>query len=180
MLTHPVTTSLEEQQRGLLALLRGQSTAHPDPWLTSVTASPGLKMMHSIAGWWHRFQIEWQCRYTSRLMKRLGCFESYVAQHFREHPAPPSIEELSTQFLLSLQDHDNLLLRAVARLELTCIRPQRRRTTTIYWDRNPNRVMDALDRFLELPNPEPKIRYVLRMGAALPDGVSCVREVLSA
>lgn len=182
MLTHPVTTSLEQQQRGLLALLRGQSIPQSDPWLTNVASSPGLKMMHSIADWWHRFQIEWQCRYTSRLMKRLGCFESYVAEHFREHPAPPSIEELSTQFLLSLQNHDNLLLRAVARLELACIRPQRNRarTTTIYWDRNPNQVMDALDRFIELPDPEPKVRYVLRMGAALPEGVSCERQVLRA
>ncbi len=172
--------TLEQQQRSLLAILRSQPAPHRDPWLDKVATSPGLTMIQSIALWWQRFQIEWQCRYTSRLMKRLGCFNTYVAEHFREHPAPSSIEELSAQFLSSLHDHGHPLLRAVARLELACIQPKSARTTTIYWDRNPNQVMDALDRFAELPQPEPKVRYVLRMGGDLPDGVRCVREVLRA
>jgi hypothetical protein len=175
--------TLEQQQRSLLAIVRGApSKSHSDPWLESVASSSGLQMIHTIAAWWQRFQIEWQCRYTSRLMKRLGCFESYLATHFREHPAPPSIEELSAQFLSSLQHHDDPLLRAIARLELACIKSKiaRPRTTTIYWDRNPNQVMDALDRSTRLPEPEAKVRYVLQMGADLPNGVRCTRQVLRA
>jgi hypothetical protein len=175
--------TLEQQQRSLLSMVRGHSPKTPsDPWLEEVQASSGLKMIHTIALWWQRFQIEWQCRYTSRLMKRLGCFESYLADHFRKHPAPPSIEELTAQFLASLQQHDDPLLRAVARLELACIESKAApaRTTTIFWDRNPNQVMDALDRFAKLPEPEPKVRYILRMGVDLPNGVICKRQVLRA
>src|ERR1700722_5200342 len=136
-----IMLTLEQQQRSLLAILRSQPAPHRDPWLDKVATSPGLTMIESIALWWQRFQIEWQCRYPSRLMKRLGCFNTYVAEHFREHPAPSSIEELSAQFLSSLHDHGHPLLRAVARLELACIQPKNARTTTIYWDRNPNQVM---------------------------------------
>jgi hypothetical protein len=137
-------------------------------------------MIHSIAQWWQRFQIESQCRYTSRMMKRLGYFEQYVAEYFRIHPAPPSIEELSGRFLWSLRDHEDPVLRAVAQLELTCIQvsDERARGAIIYWDRNPNEVMDALDRFEPLPTREPGVRYILRMGPDLPDGVSCVREAI--
>jgi hypothetical protein len=115
-------------------------------------------------------------------MKRLGCFESYLAEHFRKHPAPPSIEEMSRHFLSSLERHDDPLLRAVARLELTCIESKvaPAHTTIIFWDRNPNEVMDALDRYAQLPDPEPKVRYILRMGANLPGGISCKRQVLRA
>ena len=115
-------------------------------------------------------------------MKRLGCFESYVEAHFRKHPIPPSIEELTAQFLSSLQRHEDPLLRAVASLELACIQSNitPERSTTIFWDRDPNQVMDALDRFAKLPDPEPKVRYILRMGANLPDGISCKRQILRA
>jgi hypothetical protein len=184
--------TLEQQQRGLSGLIlhrpvhgSAQCPSDPshlqsDPWLRSAASSPGLKMIHAIALWWQRFQIEWTCRYTSRLMKRLDCFEPYLESHFRENPNPPSIERISAQFLNSLQDHPDPLLRAVARLELVCIQSRiaRARITTIYWDRNPNLVMDALDRFGDLPKPEPGIRYVLRLGATLPNGVTCVRQVL--
>ena len=174
--------TLEQQQRSLLAIVRGHSFKAPsDPWLEEVQASSGLKMIHTIALWWQRFQIEWQCRYTSRLMKRLGCFESYLADHFHKHPAPPSIEELTAQFLASLDQHDDPLLRAVARLELACIESKTApASTTIFWDRNPNQVMDALDRFAKLPEPEPKVRYILRMSANLPGGISCKRQILRA
>ena len=175
--------TLEEQQKSLLAIVRGSaSNLYSDPWLRSAAGSPALKMIHSIALWWQRFQIEWQCRYTSRLMKRLGCFESYLESHFRKHPAPSSVEEMAAQFLSSLQRHQDPLLRAVASLELACIKSKiaSAHTTTIFWDRDPNQVMDALDRFARLPDPEPKVRYILRMGANLPDGISCKRQVLRA
>jgi hypothetical protein len=133
-------------------------------------------------------QLERQCRYTTLLMKRLGCFEDYAAAHLRDHSAPSSVEEMCARFLFSLRNHRNPVLRAVAGLELACIWPidpfapfgARAHTTTIYWDRNPNQVMDALARSAGLPEPEPRVRYVLRMGIDLPDGVTCVRQVLRA
>jgi hypothetical protein len=181
--------SLEQQQRSLLPFFRQRPADRTaDTEIDSYAPSPRLQVIHDVALWWQRLQIEWHCRYTSRLMKRLGCFDAHVAAHFREYPTPHSIEEMSVQFLSSLRNHEDPVLRAVAGLELACIRPVDpfnpsglpAGTTTIYWDRNPNHIMDALDRGDKLPDPEPRIRYVLRMGPSLPDGVSCVRQVLRA
>jgi hypothetical protein len=189
--------SLEQQQRSLFTFFRQRPADHsPNPGrgpaigsgASNNAPSPRLQVIHDVALWWQRMQIEWHCRYTSRLMKRLGCFDEYVAAHFREYPTPPSMEEMSAQFLASLKNHEDPVLRAVARLELACIRPFDSRTpsaswtstTTIYWDRNPNQVMDALDQHVKLPEPEPRVRYILRMGSGLPNGVSCIRQVLRA
>jgi hypothetical protein len=178
--------TLAQQQQSLAAILRGQAVdveAGPclvDPWLANVAQSGGLRMIRQITSWWQRFQIESQCRYTARLMKQMGCFEQYVTAHFAEHPAPASIEELSSQFLSSLQGHENSLLRAVASLELLCITSSdvAERTAIIYWDRNPNKVMDALNCCDGLPEAEAGVRYVLRMSPELPGGISCVLEAL--
>jgi hypothetical protein len=174
--------SLAEQQQCLLAILQGRPVdTNDDAWLESVTESRELILLREIASWWQQFQIEWQCRYTSRLMKRMGCFPEYVAAHFRENPTLPSIEELTTQFLSSLQNHQNPLLHAVAAFELACIafadNPEL--TATINWDRNPEQVMKALNSFEPLPELEPGTRYVLQIGAEFPGGVSCVRETHS-
>jgi len=146
----------------------------------------GLQIIHDIAQWWQRIQIGRQCRYTARMMKRLGCFEEQITEYLRDHTHSKSIDEICAQFLATLVNHKDPVLRAVARLELACLQPidpftplgSRSRVITIYWDRNPNQVMDALDRFAELPEPEPRVRYVLRLCADLPNGVTCVRQAL--
>jgi len=174
--------SLEQQQLGLLAILRDRPAELPsDPWLKSIAKSDGLKMIHHIAGWWQRFQIEAQCRYTSRLMKRVGCFEHNVEEYFNIHPTPPSIEELTTQFLSSVKHDDNPLLSAVAHFELACLRlnDETANTQTVVWDRDPSEVLLALESFGPLPGPEPKTRFVMCLSALLPGSVSCVREELS-
>ena len=173
--------SLEQQQLGLLGMLRDRPTELPsDPWLRSVAKSDGLKMIHHIAGWWQRFQIEAQCRYTSRLMKRLGCFERYVEEYFNIHPTPPSIEELTSQFLSSVQQDRDPLLSAIAHFELTCLRlnDEVSRTETVIWDRDPSQVLLALENSDALPDPEPNVRFLMNLSATLPGCVSCVREEL--
>jgi len=181
-------TLLEQQQR-LLEILRGHAAdagsaeSNPDraglesdPWLGSVIRSPGLRILRQTASWWQRFQIESTCRYTSRLMKRQGCFEGYLDAHFAAHPAPPAIEELAVEFLASLEEDENPLLRAVAQFELFCMKSAQApsRATTVLWDRNPEAVLLALERFQPLPDPEPGVRYLLRLKPAEP--VSCLRE----
>ena len=183
--------TLLEQQQKLLEILRGRpadaathgSTATDeaivsDPWLGGVVRSSGLRILHQTASWWQRFQIESSCRYTSRLMKRLGCFESYLTAHFAAHPAPPAIEEMAAQFLTSLAEHENPLLRAVAQFELfyagsVGVTPG---AITLIWDRDPEVVMVALDRFQPLPEPAGDVRYRLRLSSNEP--VSCTRESL--
>lgn len=184
-------TLLEQQQR-LLDILRGRlasnersgldTTTHDmiksDPWLASVVGSPGLLVMRLTASWWQRFQIESSCRYSSRLMKRLGCFERYLAAHFAMYSAPAAIEELATQFLASLAEHENPLLCAVAQFELFCVGSAEApsRDITIFWDRDPQAVMVALDRFQPLPEPAAGVRYRLQLSSINP--VTCTRESL--
>jgi hypothetical protein len=174
--------NLEQQQLGLLAMLRDRPTELPsDPWLQSVAKSDGLKMIHRIAGWWQRFQIEGQCRYTSRLMKRLGCFEQYVEEYFNIHPTPPSIEELTSQFLSSVKQDNDPLLSSVAHFELACLRLNDEISSTdiVTWDRDPSQVLLALENFGTLPSPEPNVRFVMSLSASLPGSVSCVRVELA-
>lgn len=172
----PEQQQLAQQQFALRELLRSRPVdLAADAWLIRVAQSRGLSLLKQIASWWQRFQLESQCRYTTRLMKRLGCFESWLAAHCAAQPAPTSPEDLSARFLSSLHTHEDCLLRAVASFELACLTPPsaRRSTTLTFWDRNPDAVMDALDRRLELPPPEPDILYVLRIG---PSGISCTRK----
>jgi hypothetical protein len=183
--------TLLEQQQKLLEILRGRRadagiteslpvdvTIASDPWLASVVRSPGLQILRQTASWWQRFQIESTCRYTSRLMKRLGCFESYLESHIAGRTAPPAIEELTAQFLTSLAEHDHPLVRAVAQLELFCMgsADAPARSATIDWDRNPEAVMVALDRGRPLPEAEPGVRYRMRLKSSEP--VTCMREPL--
>jgi hypothetical protein len=149
-----------------------------DPWLASVICSRGLLILHQAALWWQHFQIESSCRYTSRLMKRLGCFESYLTAHFTTYPAAPAIEDLTAQFLTLLAEHENPLLRAVAQFELFCVGSAEATSgaVTIVWDRDPEAVMVALDRFQPLPEPAADARYHLHLSSNNP--AYCIRESL--
>jgi hypothetical protein len=184
--------TLLEQQQKLRDILRGRpagnetsglgttthDTIESDPWLASVVGSPGLIIMRLTASWWQRFQIESSCRYSSRLMKRLGCFERYLAAHFATHSAPDAIEKLSTQFLASLAKHENPLLCAVAQFELFCVGSAEApsRDIAIFWDRDPQAVLVALDQFQPLPEPVAGVRYRLQLSSTNP--TNCTRESL--
>lgn len=175
--------SLAQQQENLRAIVQGRpADTLGDRWLTEVSASQGLQVLRATIAWWQRFQIEAQCRYTSRLLKRLDRFERCVEACYRDHSAPPSIEELSTMFLRSLETHEELLVRAVAAFELACLAPPRpgEPGRTIEWDRNPVDMILALDRCEPLPHPEPGAQYILRIAAHLPGGMQCIREELPA
>jgi hypothetical protein len=175
--------TLRQQQQSLRRILTGapaaavSATAETDPWLTEVLHSPGLAMTREIAAWWLRFQIESQCIYTSRLMKRMGCYATYIDDHFSQNPTPPAIEELALQFLTSLAGHPDTLLRAVAAFEQACLAPAGPPHPVItQWDRNPNAVITALNQGAELPPPEPGIQYTLTIGPGTPPTVHCSEE----
>ena len=59
-------TQLERQQRGLLDLIKNRGVPPEDPYLRQVANSRELEMVREIAIWWRAFQIEDQCRFTSR------------------------------------------------------------------------------------------------------------------
>jgi hypothetical protein len=173
--------TLREQQQSLRRILTSTPAGEieTDPWLTEVLQSPGLAMTREIASWWLRFQLESQCLYTSRLMKRMRCYATYIDDHFSQNPTPPAIEELTFHFLSSLASHPDPLLRAVSIFELECLVPSATHhiPVAIVWNRNPHHVLDALSHGAELPEPDPCARYILTIGppSDSPRHVSCTR-----
>jgi hypothetical protein len=158
-------TVLEQQQRGLLALLKRRPVeVGADPWLETVAASPALDMMQEIALWWRCYQISAACRFASRLLKQLGRFEDTVAQFFETRPTSAFTEELGRDFLGSLSADADPLVREVAATELHLSTLD---GAEVSWDRNPNAVFAALDRFEPVPPPEPDYAYTLRVGRLL-------------
>jgi hypothetical protein len=174
-------SALELQQRGLLALIKNRGGVPDDSYLRGVANSRGLAMMRGIALWWRAFALQAQCPFTTRLLKRLGCFDALVANYFDHNATSPFVEELSMAFLASLHGHANPLVRAVSRFEhaLLAIGGGSTDSYEIVWDRHPDVVVHALDTGAELPPPEPGILYRMRVDSELRGTVACVQEVVS-
>jgi hypothetical protein len=169
-------TTLERQQRGVLALIKQRPLdENCDAWVESLQGSREIGMMREIALWWQRFQLEAQCRYTSRLLRRLGSFEREVTKFFQSNPASPYVEELAQAFLESLQDHPELLVRCVAKFELCSIGLHEGNSSSgrIVWDRDPAATMLALETFTPLPSCEPHVEYIVEISAAIPGHIAC-------
>lgn len=169
-------TSLERQQRGVLALLKQRPAIQAeDRWLESVSVSREIGMLREIALWWRRYQIEAQCRYTSRLLKRLGCFEDEAAKYFRASATSPYIEELALDFLQSLANHPDPLIRSVAAFESACLKLRAGilGDCQIVWDRDPSLTMAALDKSDPIPASEPGIAYVMKIDKGIASPISC-------
>jgi hypothetical protein len=171
-------TQLERQQRGLLDLIKNRGVPPEDPYLRQVANSRELEMVREIAIWWRAFQIEDQCRFTSRLLKRCECFEDVVVTYFNNHRTSPFIEELSQDFLNSLVDDPDWLIRAVSQFELALlkVRAGSAECFEVLWDRYPENVILALEESSRLPPPESGCVYRMRIGRDLPRTVVCTRE----
>jgi hypothetical protein len=172
-------SSLEHRQRGLLDLVKNRGQFPCDPYLQQVANSRELAMVRKIALWWRAVSLEAQCRFTARLLKRLDCFDARVGDYFDRHATSPFIEELSLGFLASLHDHDDPLVCSIAQFEfaLLKVRSGSADTHEIEWDRNPDRVVLALERADELPPCESDCRYRMQVGRDLPGMIACSREL---
>jgi len=170
--------ALELQQRGLLALIKNRDGVPDDPYLQRVARSRELAMMRGIALWWRALAIDMQCRFTPRLLKRLGCFDALVARYFDQNSTSPFIEEVNLGFLASLHGYDDPLVRAVSRFEhaLLAIKAGSTDTYEIVWDRHPDRVVHALETGAALPPPEAHTLYRMHASSQLPGTVACVQE----
>ena len=159
-------------------MLKGRPV-HPtgDEWLSRVTGSREFDMLREIALWWRCFQISAQCRYTSRLLERLRCFEQLVAAYFESRATPPYIERLAYEFLDSLATHPDEFIRAVAASEaaLETLRIPGSRAVEVVWDRNPDLVFGALENREPMPGIDFEYSYRLRIGHEIPGTVECVR-----
>jgi hypothetical protein len=169
---------LERQQRGLLALLKGQGLQREDPYLSRVAESAGLPLLQKIARWWIAVSIEAQCRYTSRLLKRTGDFECAVEKLYARRGAMPFIEELGFEFLRQMIEHEDVLVRSVAAFERAALLGQYGRdgTCEILWDRHPEKTVSALEYGEDLPEHEPGWFYRLQFIGGQPPTMQCSRE----
>ena len=171
-------TPLEIQQRGLLDLIKSRGDPPADAYLRSVAGSPQLAMLRTIALWWRAFQLEAQCPFSSRLLKRLGRFDAMVAAYFDHHATSPFVEELSLNFLVLVSADTDPLVRSVALFEyaLLEVRAGSSETFEVQWDRHPDLVVRALMDGSEIPAPEPEHLYRMRIARDLPHMVACTRE----
>lgn len=171
-------TSLEDQQRGLLDLVKRRGGPVSDPYLERVAASPGLAIVRETALFWRTFQVEAQCRSTSCLLKRLGWFDALVAGYFDSNATSPYVEELSRDFLRWLSMHGDALVRAVSQFELAVLEVKSGSADVfeIRWDRDPGLVLRALETGLQIPAAEAGNLYRVRVGRELPGMIACTRE----
>lgn len=170
-------TRLEVYQRGLLDLVKSRGPRPGDPYLRRVACSAELGIVREIAIWWRVFALEAQCHFTSRLLKRLGCFGETVASYFDHHLTSPFVEELSDDFLGSLSMHDDGLIRATSQFERAFlkVRAGSAQAFEVLWDRHPDLVFVALENDSELPSAEPECVYRMRIDRDLPGMVGCAR-----
>ena len=169
---------LEQQQRGLLELIKARRTPRPDSSLQHLACSSGLAMVREIALWWRAFQLEAQCPFSSRLLKRLGRFDEAVAAYFNNNATSPFVEELSVDFLTWLAADENPLVRTLSLFEraLLEVRSGSPENFEIVWDRHPDTVFQAITDGREMPAREADRLYRMRVSRDVPQFVSCTVE----
>jgi hypothetical protein len=174
-------TQLERQQRGLLDLVKNRGSVADDGYLRQVAGSRELAMVREIALWWRITQIEGQCPFTARLLRRLDLLEAAIADYFSGNATPSFVEELSRDFLRAQRAHGDPIVRAVSQFEYGLIeaRGGAPETFEVRWDRHPNSVLMALESGRELPPREFGWTYRMRIARDIPELVSCIRESLA-
>lgn len=172
--------SLKDQQLGLLDLVKRRRLHPVDPYLQSVAASPGLAVVRETALFWRAYQIESQCRFTTKLLKRLGLFDALVADYFDHNPASAFVEELSRDFLRALSRHDDPLVRAVSQFEAAVLETKSGSAEVfeIIWDRDPQLVISALRSERELPPMEESFAYRLQIGEGIPGALTVEKIII--
>jgi hypothetical protein len=170
--------SLEYHQKGLMDLVKGRKVEGRDPYLEQVAQSRDLAMMREIAVWWRKLHIASQCRFTAKLLKRLGVFNSLVSQYFQNNASSPYIEELSLDFLSWLGTHADATVRAVSQFEWAFhkVRAGSADRFEVSWDRHPAIFLCSLAGDGELPEPEDGVLYRMRIGGDIPGLFECTRE----
>jgi hypothetical protein len=145
---------LPELQRDVLAFVRGGA------------AEPVIGM-----GRRRELALEHYCALTSRLLKRLGCFQTLVAAFFACSSKSPSVDRAGIEFLSGMASHSDPLISSLARLEyaLLHLRKGEAREYRIDWDRNPEPVLTALLSGGDLPAPDFTNTYFTTVSSRFPE-----------
>ncbi|MGA8533604.1 MAG: hypothetical protein WB615_05805 [Candidatus Tumulicola sp.] len=171
-------TQLELRQRGLLDLVKNRGAIPDDAYLREVACSRELAIVREIALWWRTMQLEAQCRFTARLLKRLGVLDATVTSYFNANATSSFVEELSRDFLRSLRMHADPLVQAVSQFEYAFmeVHAASAEAFEVCWDRHPNDVFVALLKGTEFPPAELGRVYRMRIARDIPNLLTCSRE----
>ena len=135
-------------QRRLLDLIKakGEVRQGDDPYLAEVARSRSLELVREISIWWRAVGIETACPFTSVLLKMRELFDAHVREGCRAESSSPFIAEQAAAFLERTAEHEDPLLRSVARFELALIRigAGSREEHVVEWQQEPYRVLQAL------------------------------------
>ena len=158
-------TNLEEFERGLVEAITGRGAHSASAELRCVPVTGALGVVRETALVWRALQLERQCPFTARLLRRMGCFEAVLVDYFSITAAWPDFEELSRDFLHSLRFDERALIRAVSQFELAALQAKagRGEVFEILWDRDPDAVLSALQNDTQLPSAEEAGGYRVRM-----------------
>ncbi|HMC30213.1 MAG TPA: hypothetical protein VKL99_05220 [Candidatus Angelobacter sp.] len=173
--------TLAEYQKTMLALIKGRTVplrtmpVVTDGHLTELTRSRGLGLLREVAVWWRGFAVESACPWTTRLLKKLGSFQSSIEAFYRGQDVSPYVEKAGEQFLFKMSASPEPLVLAMARLELALMRVRQGSADEYLaeWDRNPELVFQALRSGSELPPAEPGVRYCTYISRDIPELVRC-------
>ena len=165
-------TSLEQQQRALLALIKKRALPceDSDEYLRRVAASDELGLVREIALWWRALGIERNCPLTAKLLRKTGRFDAAVESFYCRQATSPYMEEMAVQFLEMVSVDSNPLARTVAAFELAMARVAQGdpREFVIEWDRDPTAVLTALRTSDPLPEPDGLHRTIVGAGHSEP------------
>ncbi len=171
---------LAEHQRAMLALMKGRpSGMAADSYYARLEPTKELALLREIAVWWRALTIEGACPSAARLLKRLGRFESCIAQFYEGQNVSPYVERASAQFLRHLEDDRDPLARAMVAFEqaVARLRGGEPGPFAVEWDRDPESVFAALESGIPLPQAEDGAAYRLRLAEG---AIDCERIAAAA
>ena len=170
--------SLAEHQHAMLDLLKGRPLPPgDDAYLARIEGSPELDLLREVAVFWRMLAVESGCPWLAQLLKRRGELEREVEAFYRTEDVSPYAERATEQFVDRLSNNADPLIAHMAATEAALIRVRQgdAHPVALDWDRNPDRVFEALGSGGELPPPEEGCVYRLHIARDLPGLIRCER-----
>jgi hypothetical protein len=149
--------SLAEHQRAVRDLLCDRAVERHDAYVEEVSGSEAVALVQDIASSWRRFALERTCPLTAAALRQRGALDDALATHGRHGPHSPFLEVLAQQFLALAAHHEDELVAAIARFELSAHRARTGAASAdedvvIDWPCDP---WDALQAVLDAQPPPP-------------------------
>lgn len=113
--------SLEEYQKGMMALIKERPSALPDHFTNQVKDSVGLRMIHEVVLSWRRLHLESRWPITSAYVNRFGLLDKMIKEVYQNTSISSYIEEVAQQFSVKWSRSDDKMLRLVHLFERSLV-----------------------------------------------------------